>query len=184
MHFFYTTDAGLADFIALLFATAVGLVFGRNYVKAMAAVLLVVFLFDRTALALTDGHVLMLLVIVGSLAGISGILAGFRNRTIHAFAFLYFLKMLAYTANIAGFIGFETMITCVTVAAYGQMLLIIGGSANGTGILSRNTRRFTDAGRGFAVHTLARWGAISARPAMSHQINPQPATVRKENCRR
>lgn len=183
MEFFYTTSAGAVDFAALVFAVAIGLGFGRLHIKLLAIIFSAVFLYDRyTLLALSEVH-LPLAGIAGCLVGIVAIIWQSRHRTSLAFAALYGFKIQTHVLMIAGLIGFETMAALVTVAVYGQIILLLGGTANGSGSLSRNTFRFARAGRDFTVSSLARWGAISARPVMSHQINPQPATVRKENCR-
>ena len=183
MEFFYTTSAGAIDFAVLIFAVATGLWFGRPHIRLLAIVASAVFLYDRyTLLAFSEVH-LPLAGIAGCLVGIVAIIWQSRHRTSLAFAALYALKIQVHVLMIAGLVGFETMAALVTVAVYGQILLILGGTANGSGKLSRNSRRFAHSGRDFAFHTLARWGAISPPSVLSQQINPQPATVRKENCR-
>jgi hypothetical protein len=130
--FFFNSAAGAADFAALLFACAVGLIFGARHIKAMAGVALAVFFFDRLALHMLGATAwLSLVASLGCLAAAGFVVGNFPLRITRAFALLYVFKMAAYTALVAGLIGFGTMATWATVFAYGQLLLILGGAADG-----------------------------------------------------
>jgi hypothetical protein len=173
MSFFFNSAAGAADFAALLFACAVGFVFGARHIKAMAGVALAAFFFDRLALHMFGATAwLSLVASLGCLAAAGFVVGNFPLRIARAFALLYVFKMAAYTALVAGLISFGTMATWATVFAYGQLLLILGGAADGNSggrisNLSRNVGLRAVSGFHHLLAAVAGGRAISRRSDVS-----------------
>lgn len=182
--FFYTTGAGAADFAALVIVAALGVTFGLRYIKALSLTMCAVFLLERTALHFTSDKLLMLATCAASFSGIVYIGLNYRNRTAISFAVLYALKMAAYTLHLVGALSFGSMTAWATVAVYAQLLLILGGAANGSGgWLSRRVdyvRRGVSLGDRNTLVPLADRCAILARSLLPFSGVSRPPAFRKK----
>ena len=171
MGFLYDSPAGAVDLAVLALACLAGAVFGAPQIRRLSAVMAAVFLYDRAILNMVDGNMLPFLASLGCLASALFVVRGCTLKIARAFALLSVVKMAVYTAMLAGLLGFDAMATCAAIAAYCQLLLILGGATDGNpgGRIYRGASfAGSRIGSGCAnfLASLANRGAISRRADM------------------
>lgn len=150
MSFFYTTGAGAIDALCIAVVCSLALYFGQPNTRAMALSVIAVFVSAR--LAMLGGITNTTMIIQATVEFIVMFLWVFSpaQGTIHrAFATLFIVDALIYTATANGDISFYQMALASTVVLYLQLLLIIGeGAQDGMVRLARRNTGIDDGNRG------------------------------------
>ncbi len=183
MTFFYSTPAGVVDFIVLCVVVCLGIAFGRKTTKLLAVAAALVFLIDRTAVA-AGGKLLPVIAILGCVIATYTILRLDRSMMARGFTALYLAKVTAWLVALLGLISFGSLATAATVIAAFQLLIIFGGSIDGLsgGRLGLAVDRLGfGCGINRVLAAMARFGTISGRGSVSQQVSSQNQASRQEN---
>lgn len=173
MSFFYSTPAGVVDFIFLCVVVCLGIAFGRKTTKLLAVAASLVFLIDRTAVAV-GGKLLPVIAILGCVLATYTILRLDRSVMARGFTALYLAKVSAWLVFLLGVISADRLAAAATVIVAFQLLIIFGGSIDSLsgGRLGLAAYRLGSVGGiNRVLASVARVSAISGRGGVSQQVS-------------
>jgi hypothetical protein len=125
--FFYTTDAGFVDFIAVMSCGAIGLAAGSKNTRVLALAIIYTFLMARAVMLMGNPISIAAGQSIAELAAFFAVLRFTTGNAARAFAALYVADFAVYAAFAASLMSFDAMGAASTVVLYLQLFLLIGG---------------------------------------------------------